>query len=247
MHNDLLTTDTILVESYAGVAVRTTTVYLFLLVMVRIMGKREIGQLSPFDLVVAITIGELAAVALELESDLVKALVPIALIVLFELLLSYASLKSHVLRRLITGSPTVVIENGTILYENLRRNRYNMSDLLSQLREKDIFSPSEVEYAILEPSGRLSVLKKSQDRAVTPADLHIDTGYEGLPVPLVCDGMVQINNLEKLSLSTDWLNDQLKSRGIRDVHDVALALIDTGGELYISRKSGPPERAAPRA
>ncbi len=233
-------------ESYAGIIVRTTAVYLFLLVMVRVMGKREIGQLSPFDLVVAITIGELAAVALELESDLVKALVPIALIALLELLLSYVSLKSHVLRRLITGSPTVVIENGRIVYENLRRNRYNTSDLLSQLREKDIFSPAEVEYAILEPSGRLSVLKRSQHRAVTPADLHIDTRYEGLSFPLICDGVVQLKNMEKLSLSMDWLNDQLRSRNVHGVHAVALALIDTGGELYISTKSDPAEPAAPR-
>lgn len=226
------------VNAYAGVAVRTTTVYLFLLVLLRIMGKREIGQLSPFDLVVAITIGELAAVALELESNLVKALVPIALIALFEILLSYAALKSHFLRRLITGSPTIVIENGRILYENLRRNRYNVSDLLSQLREKDVFSPSEVESAVLEPSGRLSVLKKSQDRAVTPADLHICTRYEGLSHPLVCDGEVQLRNLERLSLSQEWLDDQLRLRDIRDVRDVALALIDTDGELYVSQKSG---------
>lgn len=233
-------------ESYAGITVRTTAVYLFLLVMVRIMGKREIGQLSPFDLVVAITIGELAAVALELESDLVKALVPIALIALLELLLSYASLKSHVLRRLITGSPTVVIENGRIHYENLKRNRYNTSDLLSQLREKDVFSPGEVEYAILEPSGRLSVLKRSQHRAVTPADLHLGTGYEGLSFPLVCDGVVQNRNMEQLSLSMDWLNDQLRLRNIGGVHDVALALIDAGGELYVSTKSDPGEHTAPR-
>jgi len=233
------------VESYAGIAVRTTAVYLFLLVMVRIMGKREIGQLSPFDLVVAIIIGELAAVALELESDLAKALAPIALIALYELLLSYASLKSHVLRRLIAGTPTVVIENGRILYENLRWNRYNMNDLLSQLREKDVFSPAEVEYAILEPSGRISVLKRSQHRAVTPADLHIDTGYEGLSLPLICDGVVQLKNMEKLSLSMDWLNDQLRSSDVHDVKDVALALIDTGGKLYISRKSDSSGQAAP--
>lgn len=204
--------------------------------MIRIMGKREIGQLSPFDLVVAITMGELAAFALEIESDLVQALFPIGLIAAYELLLSFVSLKSHFLRRLITGTPTVVIENGQILYENLRKNRYNVSDLLGQLREKDVFSPSEVECAVLEPSGRLSVMRKSQRRAVTPADLGIDTKYEGLSYPLICDGEIQRWNLQRLHLSEDWLIEQLRMRGVQRIDDVALAILDADGRLYVSDK-----------
>jgi len=200
------------------------------------MGKREIGQLSPLDLVVAVTMGELAAVALEVELSLLESLVPLALIALLELGLSYVSLKSHVVRRLITGVPSVVIENGRILYENLRRNRYNINDLLSQLREKDVFSLSEVEYAVLEPSGRLSVLKKSQKRPVTPADLNVDTKYEGLSYPLICDGVIQKATLEKLSLSEAWLNEQLRKRGLQTAGDVALAMIDTNGDLYVSSR-----------
>jgi uncharacterized membrane protein YcaP (DUF421 family) len=221
---------------FTSIVARTTTVYVSLLALVRIMGKREIGQLSPFDLVVAITMGELAAFALEIESDLIQALFPIGLIAAYELLLSFVSLKSHALRRLITGTPTVVIENGQILYESLRKNRYNVSDLLSQLREKDVFSPSEVEWAILEPSGRLSVMTKSQRRAVTPADLGIDTKYEGLSYPLVCDGEILSWNLQRLRLSEDWLVEQLRKSDIQRVNDVALAMLDTDGQLYISKK-----------
>lgn len=221
---------------YIRVIVRTTAVYLSLLILLWIMGKREIGQLSPFDLVVAILMGELAAFALEVESDLLETLLPLALIGLFELLLSFASLKNHTLRRLITGSPTVVIKNGRILYRSLKKNRYNISDLLSQLREKDVFSPSEVEYAVLEPSGRLSVLRKSQQRAVTPSDLGLETEYEGLAYPLICDGVVQEETLEKLSLSREWLDEQLRQRKIGAAQDVALALIETDGSLYVSTK-----------
>lgn len=231
---------------YARIVVRTTVVYLSLLALVRIMGKREIGQLSPFDLVVAILMGELAAFALEVESSLLEALLPLALIALFELLLSFASLKSHTLRRLITGSPTIVIENGQVLYSSLRKNRYNVSDLLSQLREKDVFSPSEVEFAILEPSGKLSVLKKSQQRAVTPADLNVETEYEGLTYPLICDGVVQEEALEKLSLSHEWLNEQLRMRRIRSAEDVALAAIDVDGNLYMSTKDGAGHGVSPK-
>jgi uncharacterized membrane protein YcaP (DUF421 family) len=218
---------------------RTVVLYLAVLLAVRIMGKREVGELSAFDLVVAIMIAELAAMSMErINMPLHEGLVPIFTLVGLEILLSYLSLKSHTIRGLVDGAPSIVIANGKIVEKELRKLRYNVSDLIGQLREKDVANIADVEYAVLETSGELSVVLKSSKRPVTPEDLGLPTKYEGLPVPLIFDGHIHYNNLRSLRLDQAWLLAEVRKQGLERIEDVLYASLDTDGNLYISEKEG---------
>jgi len=215
---------------------RTVFIYFIVLIMIRLMGKREIGQLSPFDFVVAIIIAELAAIPMEsVDIPLWRGIVPLLTLGALEVMLSYAALYSHGLRKFMDGAPQVVIQNGRIIREEMRKARYNLDDLLGQLREKGIYAVNDVEYGILEPSGRLSVILKSQKRPVTPEDLSISTGYEGLPTVLVMDGVIMKDNLKQAGLSEAWLVEKLLERGVSP-QSVFLATIGTDGRLYVDQR-----------
>lgn len=220
------------------IVVRTLTFYAVLLLIMRVMGKREIGSLSPFDLVVTIMIAELAALPMEnADISLLHALVPILTLVVAEIVVSFVSLRSESFRTLLTGIPSIIIRDGEIVESEMRRLRYNLSDLMLQLRLKGIPNIADVEVAILETNGELSVIPKSQKRPVTPADLKIETRYEGLPLLLITDGKLQQHNLEQAGLDEAWLRSRLGERGIDDIKDVLVASLDTGGELFIQRKN----------
>lgn len=222
---------------FIEVIFRTLVLYFTILIVIRLMGKREVGQLSAFDLVIAIMIAELAAMPMEnTDIPLYIGVTPILVLAGMEVIFSKLSLKSQRFRSVLTGVPSILVENGQILEEQLKKQRYNINDLISQLREKDVANISDVEYAILEPSGHLSVILKSQKRPVTPEDLNIQTSYEGLPYPLVIDGSVDYDNLERINLDPCWLQDELKKLGFQDFKQVLLASLDTQGRLYVSRK-----------
>ncbi|MBS4030058.1 MAG: DUF421 domain-containing protein [Clostridiales bacterium] len=216
---------------------RTAILYLAVLLAVRIMGKREVGQLSAFDLVVAIMIAELAAMSMEnIDMPLHEGLIPIFTLVALEILFSFVSLKSHTLRGIVDGGPSILIANGKILEKEMRKQRYNVSDLLGQLREKDVPNIADVQYAVLETSGELSVILKPEKRPVTPQDLGIPTKYEGMPTPLIFDGHIHVKNLQGLHLDEKWLLIQINKQGVERIQDVLYASLDTNGQLYISEK-----------
>ncbi len=212
---------------------RTVVIYLAVLVIVRLTGKREIGQLSSFDFVVAIILAELAAIPMEsTEIPIWHGIIPIVTLGLLEVGFSYLTLINRPLRKILYGSPQVVIENGRLLKHEMRSSRYNLDDLLSQLREKGFYDIEDVEYAILETSGRLSVIPRSQKRPVTPDDLGISTKYEGLPTVLVMDGDVMKENLSKVNLDEEWLKEKLAEKGLHP-KKVLLATLNTRGQLMI--------------
>lgn len=216
---------------------RTVFLYAAVLVAIRIMGKREVGQLSAFDLVVAIMIAELAATSMEnIEMPLYHGIIPIATLVFLEILLSLLSLKSHTIRGIVDGTPSIVIANGRIMEKELRKLRYNVSDLLGQLREKDVPNIADVQYAVLETSGELSVMLKPEKRLITMHDLGIPVKYEGLPTPLIFDGHIHFKNLRGLHLDEQWLNNEVKKKGVEHIEDVLYASLDCNGSLYISEK-----------
>lgn len=216
---------------------RTAILYLAVLIAVRIMGKREVGQLSAFDLVVAIMIAELAAMAMDkIDMPLHEGLVPIFTLVALEILLAYLSLKSHTIRSIVDGVPSVVIANGKIIEKELRKLRYNVSDLLGQLREKDVPNIADVQYAVLETSGELSVVLKGNRRPVTPEDLGLPVKYEGIPTPLIFDGHIHFKNLRGLHLDEAWLQSEVRKQGVARIADVLYASLDTDGKLYVSEK-----------
>ncbi|MEA4882504.1 MAG: DUF421 domain-containing protein [Clostridia bacterium] len=218
--------------------VRSLVVYFFVLVAMRFMGKREIGNLSPFDLVVAIMIAELGAIPLQNHDiPLGHGLVPIGILAAVEVLVAATCLKCPGIRKIVIGEPTVIVEDGKLMEGNMRKLRYNINDLMTQLRDKDVFDVADVESAFLEPSGRLSVLLKSQKRPVTPEDLSMATDYEGPAYPLVADGRIQYHYLKMVDLTVKQLKDRLEQKDVHDLSDVFLASISSDGELYVTLKN----------
>lgn len=217
--------------------IRTMLLYVTVVIVMRIMGKRQIGELQPYELVVALMISELAAVPMEDTGvPLLSGLVPIVTLLIAQLGLSYTTLKSDVARRVICGIPSVLVENSRIIEPELVRLRYNINDLLEQLRSKGYPNIADVEFAILETNGELSVIPKSQKRALSPEDLHVTTRYEGLPTPLVVDGVIHAKNLKKCKLDQTWLEKRLTTEGINRYQDVLFASLDTTGHLFIQLK-----------
>jgi uncharacterized membrane protein YcaP (DUF421 family) len=220
------------------VIIRTLILYIATVLLLRVMGKRQIGQLQPYELVVIIMISELAAIPMQNTGiPLVSGLIPIFILVAAQVTLSYISLKSEKARGIICGKPSIVIENSRIVEDELRRLRYNLNDLLEQLRLNNVSDISEVEYAILETCGQLSIILKSEKRPVEPEDLNIYPEYEGLPTTLIIDGHVIKENLNKIDLDINWLQGELAKSGVNNLKDVFFASLDAHEELYFQLKS----------
>ncbi|WP_290587367.1 DUF421 domain-containing protein [Alicyclobacillus sp.] len=218
---------------------RILILYIAVMLALRLMGKREIGQLSVFDFVVSIMIAELTAVPMEdARRPLWIPLLAMGILVALQLLVAIGQLKSHRFRHWVEGEPTVLVEHGQIRDREMRKTRYTMSDLLMQLREQGIADVRDVEFAILETSGKLSVLPKSQVRPVRPADLGVRTEREMIPMPLVSDGQVVQKTLQQLGRDEQWLRDELRRRGYARLEDVFYASIDGNGSLFIDAVDG---------
>lgn len=218
----------------------TRTLILFALVVVtmRIMGKRQIGELQPFELAVAILISELAAVPIQNTGiPLISGIIPILTLLIAQMALSFISLKSIKARGIICGKPSILIANGKIQEAELKKEMFTLNDLLEQLRINNTPNISDVEFAILETNGQLSVIPKSQKRALNAEDLNIPTNYEGLPLDLIVDGSINYNNLQKANLSVTWLLDELKKFGIDKPENILFASLDCQGNLYWQTKS----------
>ncbi|MGI6082643.1 MAG: DUF421 domain-containing protein, partial [Limnochordia bacterium] len=181
------------------VILRSSLSFLSLLIMTRAMGKKLIAHLTFFEYAAGITIGSIAAsISVDLSVETMPALVGLLTWSLWVIVLGLVTRYSRPLRRIIDGEPTVIIQNGRILKENLRQLNFHVDDLRMQLRQMAVFRLSDVEFALLEPNGSLSVLKKSQLQPLTPADVCIATEYKGLPVELVVEGRTVDNNLRKV-------------------------------------------------
>ena len=209
------------------VFVRTLILYVIIVVVLRLMGKRQIGQLQPSELVVALIIADLAAVPMaNVGIPLINGIIPIITLFIMEELLSYLCLKSEGARGLISGKPSILIERGTIIEKELRRVRYNLNDLLEQLRLKNFSNLEDIDYAILETSGQLSVIPKAENKPVTIKDLNIKPTAQNLPVTVIIDGRTISDNLFKIGLSTDWLANELKKNKIKSAKDVFFAYLN---------------------
>jgi len=216
------------------VIVRGVIGFFSLLIFTRLLGKQQVSQLTLFEYILGITIGSMAST---LTTDLSSAAWPhwVGLVVWAALvyLVQVLTIKFPILSEYINGKPRVLIANGKILEKNLKKLRYNLYELLEQLRINNVFDINQVEFAVLETNGKLTVLKKSQFQALTPKDMKISTEYMGLSTELIYNGVVMEHNLEKVELDEKWLNSQLKTRGIKDPQEVYLAVLNTSGELYI--------------
>ncbi|HOL92596.1 MAG TPA: DUF421 domain-containing protein, partial [Clostridiales bacterium] len=210
------------------VFVRALVLYILVVIVMRIMGKRQIGQLQPFELVIAIMISELAAVPMQNTGiPLVNGIIPILTLLAIQLLISFLSIKSIRFRSLICGKRTVLIENGKIREDALRNELYTLHDLLEQLRINNCPNISDVEYAILETNGQLSVIPKPQKKPLTPGDMNIQAQAEGIIVDLIIDGRIMSENLKIAGKDRKWLQSQLHMNNFSGPDDIFYACMDT--------------------
>lgn len=218
---------------------RTLILYALVVIFMRISGKQQIGQLQPYELVVAIMIADLVAIPMQNKGiPLLSGIIPVLTLLVSQLFLSYLSMKSLRARAIICGTPTILIEKGKILTSELQKERYNINDLLEELRVKGYPNIADVEYAILETNGNLSVIPKSDKKPVTPQDLNLTPQYEGLPLPIIIDGRIMHQNMQKADIDMEWLNEQLKMWKIQNVKEVLFASLDTNKVLTVYRKEG---------
>jgi uncharacterized membrane protein YcaP (DUF421 family) len=204
------------------------------------MGKRQIGQLQPYELVVIIMISELAAIPMQNTGvPLINGLLPIFILFTSEVTLSFIAMKSDRARGVICGKPSILIEHARIMENELRRLRYKINDLLEQLREKDVTDISSVEYAILETGGQLSVILKSDRRPLQPRDMSIIPSPEELPVSLIIDGHIIEQNLKLHNLSLDWLRKNRECMAKKDYQQVMFASHDSKTSFSIKSRISP--------
>lgn len=205
---------------YITIIFKTLVLYLFIVVVYRVMGKKEVGELSIIDLIVTILIAELAAISIEkTKSSIFISIVPILVLVIIQIFLSYLSLKSEKIRNFIDGKPSMIIKNGKVNFSLMTKIRYSLDDLLSQLRDKGVRSLDEVEYAILENSGTLSVFEKGKD----------------YPMPIILDGEIDYEVLKEIKKTKKWLLSILKSKNL-EIEDVFYAFYKKN-QMYIIKKS----------
>lgn len=211
------------------IVLRTVFLYLLIIFIFRIMGKREVGELSLLDLVVFVMIGELAIVAIENpDKPFFITLLPIFLLVAIQIILSLISLRSQKFRDLVDGQPSILIDQGQINEKEMRKQRYNIDDLLVQLREKDIKNVADVEFAILEPSGKLSVFEKDVFKKTDQAF--------NVPLPLIKDGIVQEDQLKRIHKTNLWLRQELRKQGYRNIKKITYCSIDDAGKIFVDEK-----------
>ena len=216
--------------------VRTLVMYGAILIAVRLMGKRQISQLQTSELVVTLLISELAVMPIQQHDDpLWNGLIPMVVLVVCEIVVSLFMLKSGKFRQLVCGNPIVVIENGRVLQEQMRRLRMSTEALFEQLRQAGSFALEVVAYAIMETNGQLSVLKKSSADYLTPKQAGVKAASEALEVVVVSDGKISQNSLRLCGRDPVWLREQLRFQGV-ELADVFIMTVRTDGQQRVIRK-----------
>lgn len=218
------------------VFVRSIIGFFTLLIFAKILGKQQISQLTFFDYVLGITIGSIAA---ELTTDLTSRAWPHWIGLLSWAALGYLmeliTMKWRYAAKYIEGEPTIVIMNGKIMENALRKMKYRVSDLMELLRNKDVFDLNEVDFAIIEPNGQLSLLKKPEYEPLTAKDMNITKKSSGISTELIYDGILIEENLRQLNKDKKWIISQLKSMGIKDISEVFLATLNPAGSFYVDK------------
>lgn len=216
--------------------VRSIILYIIVLVVMRLMGKREIGQLQPFELAIAIMIADLASVPMsEVGIPIINGIIPIFGLLLMHLIISYMNLKSMKMRGLICGKPSILIYRGKINENVMRKERFTINELQERLRANNINDIGDVEYAILETSGQVSIIEKPNKRTTIPEDFNIMPDYEGMSYDLVVDGKVMNENLKKLGKDYKWLKNQVKKFNMNP-EEAFLVTINGKGDFFCQKK-----------
>lgn len=216
--------------------IRALILYLVVLIALRLMGKREIGQLQPYELVITMMIADLASVPMQdIGIPIFHGIIPIMALLLSQIVLSYLNIKSGWFRKIICGEPTVLIQKGKIMESRLKKQRYTIDGLMEELRINGIFSLEEVEYAILETSGQISVIKKPEKSPVVKEDVNANTIYTGYPRPLIIDGSFIDKNLDIMGITEKEVETYLKSQNT-NYKDILILMYDENKKFFIQKK-----------
>lgn len=217
--------------------IRTAILYIFVVAALRIMGKRQLGELQPSELVVAIMISDLATVPMQSKrASLLEGIVPIFTLVSLEILLSVLVLKSEKLRRLITGSPTKIIENGHFLQHALASLRLCTDDVTEQLRLAGYSDITQIDSAVIETNGQISILPKEASRPVTCHDLKIKPPQQHFPHTVISDGKMRLNNLRSAGVNREWLKKKLSEYNVTDINSVFYMSVSDDKKIFLQIK-----------
>ncbi|WP_431810198.1 DUF421 domain-containing protein [Lysinibacillus capsici] len=217
---------------------RTTLSFFALLILARILGKKQLGQLTFFHYITGITFGSIASeIASQEETPFLDGMISLVWWSALTYLMTVITIKSKKARVLIDDKPTIVIQKGLILESALQKNRLHLDELTMMLREQAIFSVQDVEYALLETNGKLSVLQKTSEQVATKQDVKADVSPPTyLPTEIISDGQLITENIVELELTEDWVIKKLKKQNVHSVEEVYFAQVQTNGSLYISLK-----------
>lgn len=218
------------------VFVRAIIAFFSLLIFAKLLGKEQISQLTFFDYILGITIGSIATeVTVDLSSRAWPHWVGLFTWAALSYIMEVVSLKWRYAAKIIEGEPTIVIMNGMIMENVLKKMKFRATDILELLRNQGVFDPNEVDFAIIEPNGNLSVLKKPEFLPLTPKDMNIQVSPTGISTELIYDGIIIEENLRQMNKDKKWLINQLKKQGIKDVSEVFLVTLNDAGSMYVDK------------
>lgn len=218
------------------VMVRAVISYFSLLIFARVLGKEQISQLTFFDYILGITIGSIASEAtLNLSSRAWPNWIGLFTWAALAYLIELISLKWRFVAKYLEGEPTIVIMNGKIMDQAMKKMKFRITDVLELLRNQGVFDLNEVDFAIIEPNGKISVLKKPEFLPLTPKDMNIKVSPSGISTELVYDGIIIEENLRQMKKDKKWLMSQLNKQGIHDISEVFLVLLNDAGSLYVDK------------
>lgn len=220
-------------SDWLEIIIRTLSAIVILFAVTKLLGKRQLSELSLFEYITGITIGNLAAsISTEPPDKWHQGVISLGVWTLVALGIEFITLKSRRISYLFDGKATILIKNGKVLEKGLKKERLTIDELMEQLRRKNIFSLTDVEYAIMEPSGTLNVLPKKENQPITPKMLGLQVGKETMPEVVISDGVIIDEKLTKLGLTRSWLQSQIHKQGLK-AEDIFIAQVDSYGELYV--------------
>lgn len=216
---------------------RAILLYIIVLIVMRLMGKREIGQLQPFELAISIMIADLASIPMSDSGiPITNGIIPILGLLVMHLIISIINMKSIKGRGIICGKPSILIYRGRIDEKVLKKERFTINELEERLRGNNIVNIGDVEYAILETNGQVTVIQKPDKRNTIPADFNIQPEYEGIPYDLVIDGKIMYDNLKQIGKNYEWLRKQVNKFNIKP-EEALLVTLDGKGQMFCQSKS----------